>query len=425
MRYPTPKRTVLPNGIRIVTVPMPESPTVTVMVLVEAGSRYESSADNGISHFLEHMCFKGTSKRPTAADLSRELEKIGAEHNAFTSDEMTGYWSKARVKHFKEILDVVSDMYLDPLLPETEIEKERGVIIEEINMYEDLPQQAVHRLLDVLMYGDQPAGRSILGPKENIKRFSRRDFIRYRTLHYTSPKTAVIIAGGLTHKEMLGAARKAFGNAAKGKAARRRPTKEKQAAPAFTHGTKEIGQTHLAIGFRSLPLGNKHRAALGLLATILGKGMSSRLSLKLREEMGVCYYVNAGQQSMTDTGVFKIGSGIDTRRLEEVVGVIMDELRKIRDVKVPADELAKAKEIWLGSIAMGLETSDAVADWYSDEILHQPLETPLDIIKRVQQVSAEEIQKMAQEIFTDKRLNVALVGPKRDLSKLKKVAHIL
>ncbi len=424
MKYPAPKRTILKNGIRLITVPMSASPTVTVTVLVEAGSRYESKNDNGLSHFLEHMCFKGTTKRPNSAIITRELETIGASYNAFTGEEMTGYWAKARLEHFDNILDVVSDLYLDPLLPEKELEKERGVIIEEINMYEDLPQQKVHEILDTLMYGDQPAGRPIIGPKSNIKKFSRADFVRYRDTHYTGAKTAVIIAGGFTNAEMVQKAKRYFGTARKGARVTRRDTKESQSAPAFMHHAKTTDQTHFVLGFRSYPLGDKRQMATRLLAGILGRGMSSRLFLKLRDEMGVCYYVRANQESATDTGIFKISAGLDNKRVEEVIEAILDEARKLRDVLVSVDELAKVKEMIIGAIAMGLETSDSVADWYHDEILRQPLKTPADIIKEVQAVTPAQIQKVAKDIFVNKKLNLALVGPKRNLAKLRKVTKI-
>jgi predicted Zn-dependent peptidase len=424
MKYPTPKRTVLPNGIRLITVPMPDSPTVTTMVLVEAGTRYESHEENGISHFLEHMCFKGTTKRPEPSALSRELEKIGADHNAFTGDEMTGYWAKARPKHFNDILDVVADMYLDPLLPEKELEKERGVIIEEINLDEDVPQRHVHRLLDGLMYGNQPAGQSTLGPKENILRFTRNDFTKYRDAHYTGTKTAVIIAGGIPQEQMIAATKRAFGSVVKGKRVTRKKTIEKQSAPAFVQKEKKTDQTHFVLGFRSYPMGDKRYVAARLLAGVLGSGMTSRLFLKLREEMGVCYYARAYQESATDTGILKILSGVNTKRIEEVVAAIMGELRKLKETKVSDDELAKVKEMVIGAITMGLETSDAVADWYHDEILRQPLETPAQAIKKIQKVTSADLQKVARDIFINKKLNLAFVGPKRDIGKLKKVAQI-
>lgn len=196
-------KTILKNGLRVITVPMEKSPTVTVFVLVEAGSEYEEKEENGLSHFLEHMCFKGTKRRPNCSDLSQELDEIGAVYNAFTSNEYTGYYAKAQFDQVDKILDIVSDMYLNPILPQAEIEKERGVIIEEINMYEDLPQRKVQNVLSDLVYGDQPAGRTILGPKENINKFNREDFLNYRAKHYVAEATTLIVAGNFSETKIL------------------------------------------------------------------------------------------------------------------------------------------------------------------------------------------------------------------------------
>ncbi|MHB1330900.1 MAG: M16 family metallopeptidase, partial [Minisyncoccota bacterium] len=190
MKY---KKTTLQNGLRIIHVPSKGNPSVTVMALVETGSNYEEKSQNGLSHFLEHMMFKGTTRRPTSLDISRELDSLGAQSNAFTSNEMTGYYAKAEKKHFKELLDIISDLYLNPTLPPAELEKERGVILQEISMYEDLPQHKVWDVFGELVYGDSPAGRTILGPSLNIKKFKRDDFQDYRKVHYVAKKTIIVI----------------------------------------------------------------------------------------------------------------------------------------------------------------------------------------------------------------------------------------
>ncbi len=423
-RFPKPIRKVLGNGIRVVAVPMANNPTVTVVVLVEVGSHYESKKENGLSHFLEHMCFKGTHKRPSAKIITTEFDVLGAESNAFTGEEQTGYWAKARTKHFDHILDIVTDLYQNPLLPEKELEKERGVIIQEINMYEDLPQQVVHEVLEKLLYGDQPAGRTILGPKENILRFSRNDFVKYRNTHYTSAKTAVIVAGGVSEKEIFTKVTKAFAKVPKERRVTRERTKEKQNAPAFLHKHKKTDQTHFVFGFRGYQLGDKREAAVRVLGSVLGQGASSRLAQLLREEMGVCYYIRAGHGSSTDVGIFKIASGVDTKRFEEVIEAIMNELRLIRKKLVSGDELSKAKEILIGRIMMGLESSDDVATWYSDEILRQPLKTPEQIIAEIKKVTPKMVQRIARDIFVNKKLNIAYIGPRDATQQLKKIARI-
>lgn len=196
------KKKTLKNGLRIITVPVKGNPSVTVLVMVSTGSNYETKEENGLSHFLEHMCFKGTPTRKTALDISLEVDSLGAENNAFTNNEYTGYYAKAEKKHFKKLLNIVSDIYLNPTIPTEELEKERGVILQEISMYEDLPQRKVQEVFDELLYGDTPAGRSILGPKENIKRFTREDFLKYKSKHYVAEGTVVVVAGDVSDKQV-------------------------------------------------------------------------------------------------------------------------------------------------------------------------------------------------------------------------------
>lgn len=425
MSFPKAHKTTLPNGVRILVVPVKNNPTVTVQVFVATGARAEEKKLNGISHFLEHMCFKGTTRRPSAKIISTELEALGASNNAFTSEEMTSYYAKARVEHFDKILDVIADLYLDPLLPAADLERERGVIIEEINMYEDLPQRTVHDLMDKLMYGDQPAGRTILGPKENIKRFSRADFVKYRTANYVTSQTVVVIAGGIEAQRALTEAKKYFGKIKKSKRASYPKTRESQSKPDALFHEKKTGQTHMVIGFRAYALNDKRLPAASVLAAVLGNGMSSRLFQKLRDELGVCYYAKATHLTSTDSGQFKIFTGVDSTRVEEIVGVIMEEVRKVRDIEVPKEEVEKAKEILIGDIEMELESSDAFALWYGgEETLRGKTETPEQVIAKIRKVTAKEVQKIARDLFQDKKLNLALIGPKTNEGKLKKLLKI-
>ncbi|MBU4057640.1 insulinase family protein, partial [Patescibacteria group bacterium] len=271
-----PIKKVLKNGMRIVIIPMKESPTVTTLVLVEAGSKYETKEINGISHFLEHMMFKGTKKRKSL-EISRELDALGSMSNAFTWHEYTGYYAKARNKNFNKITDVISDIYLNSELPEKEIEKERGVINAEIDMYEDLPQKNVHMLLEKLMYGDQTAGWSILGTKENIKKIKREDFIKYRKKHYVAKKTAVVVAGNINPRNILKEIEERFSQINTHKGGKKKKTIEKQNRPQLLIKEKKTEQLHLAFGFRAFDDKNKKLPIVKLLATILGNGMSSRL----------------------------------------------------------------------------------------------------------------------------------------------------
>lgn len=415
------KKTTLPNGLRIVTVPARDNPSVTVMVLVETGSNYETEAQNGLSHFLEHMCFKGTVARPRSIDISREFDAIGAENNAFTSNEMTGYYAKAARKHFGKVLDLVSDLYLNPTLPSADLEKERGVILQEISMYEDLPQRKVHDVLEKLLYGETSFGRPILGPAENIKKFSRADFVDYRKKHYIAEKTIVIVAGDVDEREVKAEVKKYFKNIPRGKKIPEPKIKESQTAPALKIHFKKTDQAHMILSFRAFGAQDKRMSALELLSTILGQGMSSRLFQKMREEMGACYYVKTAVNDYTSYGSFAIATGIEARRAEEVVKALVAECRKLLDEEVSKEELDKAKEHYIGQLYMNLETSDALAEFYADqEISSKKSKTPGEIEKEIRKITPKDVMKVARDIFRNDRLNLAIVGNISDEMPLKK-----
>ena len=406
------KKTILKNGLRVITIPMKESPTVTALVLVETGSKYETKDINGLSHFLEHMCFKGTTKRPSAKIISTELDEMGAQYNAFTGQEYTGYYAKSDAKHFKKIFDVVSDIYLNSTFPEAEMEKEKGVIIEEINMYEDLPMRHVQDMIMEVMYGDQPAGWNIAGPIENIKKMKRDDFVKYKGEHYVPKATTVVIAGGVLEKDMMIAIKKAFGDLKNQKKFGKLKTIEKQSAPQAKIKHKATDQTHFVLGFRAFDAFDKKNTALSLLAGVLGAGMSSRLFHKLREEMGVCYYVRATTDPYTDHGIFQISSGVDNKRVKEVITAILVECEKLKTELVPEKELAKVKEMFIAGMKMGLEATDDVANFYGgQEVMVGKIETADEKAKKIKAVTPKQIQTMAREVFKDNKLNLALIGP--------------
>ena len=408
-------------------VPIAGAPSVTVMALVEAGSEYETKEKNGISHFLEHMCFKGTEKRPNSIDISRELDSIGSAYNAFTSYEVTGYYAKAHPKHFNKILDVVSDIYLNPTFPEAEIEKEKGVIIEEINMYEDMPKEKVGMVYEALLYGDNPAGWSILGPKQNIKTMKRADFLDYRKTHYVPAKTVIVVSGNVDANTAFKKIENIFGSMSQGKVIKKKKTIEKQNMPALKVGEKDTDQAHLIIGVRAFDLHNKRMPTLRLLSTILGNGMSSRLFQKMREELGICYYVRSGISDLSDHGHFHISAGVDRTRLALAVKGILEELRKIKNQKVSAAELRKAKDFLIGGMYLGLESSDALANFYgSHEIMREKIKTPKEVEREIEKVTAHELQKVAQTILVNKGLNLALVGKckRGEENDLKKILRI-
>jgi predicted Zn-dependent peptidase len=391
------------------------------MVLVEAGSNYETKAQNGLSHFLEHMCFKGTTKRPTAHIISKELDSLGAQSNAFTTNEFTGYYAKAEKRHFSKLLDVLSDMYLNPIFPIADLEKERGVILQEISMYEDLPQQKVWSTFVKLLYGDTPAGRPVIGPRENIKNFTQKDFIDYRSAHYVANKTIVIVSGDVSEAIVKKEIAKNFKEIPKGKSPKKLPVKESQKSPAVLVEHKATDQMHMILGFHAYKGSDKRNIALAVLTGVLGGGMSSRLFQKLREEMGVCYYVRPDSQGYTDHGIFAIATGVDPKRTEEVVKVLIEECKRLCTELVSEEELKKVKDYLAGTLYLGLETTDSLAEFYAvQEIEMGGLKSPQEYEQKLRAVTAKEIQKVAKDIFKNEKLNLAIVGNMKDDKALKK-----
>ncbi len=419
------KKTTLPNGLRIITVPTKGNPSVMVLVVVETGSNYETKSQNGLSHFLEHMCFKGTTKRPKASLIAKELDGLGAQNNAFTSNELTGYYAKAAKKHFSKLFEIISDLYLNPILPAEDLEKERGVILEEISMYEDLPQRKVWDVLSKLMHGDIPAGRSILGPRENIKKFNRLDFVEYRSKHYVASKTIVIVAGDVSEQVVLKEVKKNFKDIPKAKKISKPAVKEKQKLPGLAIHKKKTDQTHMVMAFRAYGAEDKRIPALTILAEILGKGMSSRLFTKLRDEMGACYYVRAGHDEYTDHGTLAISTGINVSRTKEVVKVLLDECGKLSRIPVSDKELEKAKEHNIGHLYMNLETTDSLAEFYAgQEVSAGKLKKPQELEKEIRKVTAKDVMKVAKDIFRNNKLNLAIVGSISHPKAIKKVLSL-
>ncbi|MEK7148316.1 MAG: pitrilysin family protein [Patescibacteria group bacterium] len=419
------KKKVLPNGLRMIAVPMADNPTVTVLVLVETGSKYETKSKNGLSHFLEHMCFKGTTNRPNTSDLAKELDTLGCEYNAFTGQEFTGYYAKGKAMDFSKLLDVVSDLYINPLLKEDEIEKEKGVIVDEINMYDDMPMQKVHEVWMNLLYGDQPAGWTITGERDVVRGMSRKDFVEYRKTHYVASATTVIVSGPVSTVNAFKEITKKFKGIAKNKKGGKKKTRDTQSKPSVAVRFKETDQTHLVLGVRSFPIYDKQSPILSVLSGVLGSGMSSRLFRKIRDEMGVGYYVSAGNRASTDSGYFAVSAGVANNRLEEVLRAILAELASLKTDLVPADELAKVKEHLVGMMYLGLESSDDLAEYYgTQEVLHREIRTPRDRERLIRAVTAEDVRRIARKIFVEKNLNLALIGPTKDSGTLKSLLKL-
>jgi len=406
-------------------VPKPGMLTATVLILVEAGSEYETKNINGLSHFLEHLVFKGTEKRPSSGTIAGELDSLGAAYNAFTSQEYTGYWAKSESKKVGKIIDIISDLYLNPIFNSDEIDRERGVIIEEINLYEDMPMRRVHDIFTDLLYGDQPAGWDIAGRKEIIRRLAREDFIKYRKTHYTAPKTVMVVSGSFDSKEVISQVKGIFSKLNKRKKADKPKTIEKQVRPKLSVKFKGSDQSHLVVGVRAFDIFDKRRYIIKVIADILGGGMSSRLFHEVREKLGAAYYVRAEAELLVDHGYLAVSAGVDHKKIKEVIKIVLREMKRLTDELVEPAELKRSKDHLTGNLVLGLESSDELASFYGgQEILTQSVENPRDLINKVRKVTAEEIKNTAKFIFQNKKLNLAVIGPYRNKDSFRKTLHL-
>ncbi len=418
------KKTILKNGLRLITAPMPASQTVTVLVLFAAGSKYETKEISGLSHFLEHMFFKGTKKRPDTTAIAEVLDRVGGRYNAFTSKEFTGYWAKVANDHLDLALDWVSDILLNSKFDGAEIAKERGVIIEEINMYMDTPMVYVENLWEQLLYGDQPAGWDVIGTKEIISKVTRAQFLDYFKTHYKT-ENALVCVGGAIDGAVSQKVQKYFGRLAKGEETKKLAVREKQAKPEALIFNKATDQTHLCLGMRAYDIFHKDRIALLVLANILGGMMSSRLWISVREKKGLAYYVRASVENYTDSGYLVAQAGVANNRVEEAITAILKEYQKIRDQKISLAEIKKAKDNIKGAMRISLETSDELASWLAmQEILKKEILTPEEVFVKVDAVSASDLARVAHDIFQPQKLNLALIGPFKEKEKFERLLKL-
>ena len=413
---------VLPSGLQVITAPMSGTEAMTLLVLVGTGSKYETKNINGISHFLEHLFFKGTKERPNAGDVNRALDRLGSEHNAFTSQELTGYWVKAAGKYFDEGLDIVSDILLEPLFKTEEIEKERGVILQEINMYEDMPQRKIYEVWENLLYGDQPAGWDIAGPPEIIKKIKRDEILSYREKQYVASNALVIAAGKIEPKSAEEKIVRAFKNFKHGHPESKKRVKEKQSKPSIKFQYKKTEQTHLALGFRGYDMHNPDRYALGLLGVILGGNTSSRLWDEIREKLGLAYYVRASAQHYTDSGYLVANAGIPHGELKKVAAKIVEVFSGIKKNGLSEGEISFAKDYLRGTMALSFESSDEIATFLGEQALfYGKIETPQDLFKKIEKVSKNDIMKVAKELIRPDKLNLAVIGPHRESGEFPRI----
>ncbi|MDO8536887.1 MAG: pitrilysin family protein [bacterium] len=423
------KKLKFKNGLRVILIPRKESLAASVLILVEAGSEYETKKINGLSHFLEHMMFKGTVNRPKPGQVAEEIAALGAQSNAFTSSEYTGYWAKAEYRKLPKILEIVSDLYLNPIFNPEEIEKERGVVIEEINMRRhDNPAGDVQENFTSLLYGDQPAGWDVAGKESIIRTLKREDLQAYRAKHYVPTKTVVVVSGNFSEEFATRAIRGYFGQLKrKPKFPKIKTVEPTQKKPALITKFKETGQSHIALGVRAFNLFDKRRYVIEVLVHVLGNysSMSSRLFKKVRDEMGAAYHIDAGVDLYLDHGYLVVSAGIDHKKIMPAIKVILEEMARLKVELVGNRELQKSKDHIVGNMILGLETSDQLASFYgSQEILTGKMLQPKQIFDKIQGVSAEEIRSVARAIFKNEKLNFAIVGPYKKEAVFRKILKL-
>jgi len=420
-------RKVLANGLRVLTIPMPSFESATVLVMAGAGSRYENRKNSGISHFLEHMAFKGTEKRPTAMDISSLIDGMGGEFNAFTGKETTGYYIKSAKDHVETSLDVLSDMLLNSKFDPAEIEKEKGVIIEEINLYEDMPARKIGDIYEELLYGDTPMGWDIAGSKDVIRSVARTDFLSYLAELYSASNLTVVVAGGIDSDDALGLVAKYFDTMRQFQTKSFEPLQEAQAKPAVLVRQKQTEQIHISLGVRTIPISSPKRYPLSVLSAILGGGMSSRLFHEIREKRGLAYYVRTSSDEYADAGTLVTTAGIDPKRVVEAVEVMISEYSKVSrgELGISDEELRKAKEFLKGHLVLDLEDSRSVSGFYAhQELLEEKIENPDEVITQIEKVTKEDLDAVGKEFFKEETLNLALIGNFPDGQKLESLLKL-
>jgi predicted Zn-dependent peptidase len=406
------QRHTLSNGLRVLTAPLEHAKSVACYVMLAAGSRYEDESNRGIAHFAEHMFFKGTERRPTARDLSMEVDRMGGEFNAFTSKEYTGYYIRCAGEQRDTALDVLVDMIRNSKFDADELEREKGVIIEEMNMYFDTPRDYVSSLYEELVFGSNPLGWETLGTKETIHETTRQTFMDYLG-HWYTPQRMVVGVAGAVGDDLIPTLEGLLGDMTGNGAGKPVPAEMHAATePQIRLHRKDSDQANICLGVPSYPLDHPDRYPLQLLGTVLGTGMSSRLFLEVRERRGLAYYVYALNSSYTDTGTLASQAGVDLNRADEAVGVIANEFRKLADAPVPADELEKSRALAKGRFVLQTESPNGLILFgLRREVLEGQAVEPEELLAGIDAVTAEDVQRVAQDVIGSNGMRLAVIGP--------------
>jgi len=415
------QKTTLDNGLRILTSTMPHTRSVTIGFFIGVGSRYEADEEGGISHFIEHMFFKGTAKRPTAREIAVAIEGVGGVFNGSTAQELSTYWAKVAQQHLPLAVDVIADMLLHSRFDPLEVEKERRVIIEEINQILDTPDDLVYLLLNRSLWPGHPLGRDVAGTKESVAALDREMMLSYLQRHYGPENTVIAVAGNMEHGAVVEQIAAQLGDWAGSGASHFLPVMDEQDEPRLRLQYKETEQAHLCLGLRGIPRTHPDRFILRLLNAILGEGTSSRLFLEIRERQGLAYEVHSYLNYLHDTGMVGIYAGVDPGRIGQAIEAILAEWDKLRGERVTEEELAKAKEFVKGRLLLQMEDSAAVASWLGgQELLEGNILTVEEVLELIDAVTAEEVQRVAQDLLVGERLNLAVVGPFANETPLRK-----
>jgi predicted Zn-dependent peptidase len=410
------QRDTLDNGLRVLTADLPQAQSVSVLIMLAAGSRYESAESSGIAHFSEHMFFKGTERRPTAREIAGAIDSIGGEFNAFTSKETTAYYVKCAAEHRDIALDVLVDMLRNSRFAEEEIQREKGVIVEEMNMYYDTPRDYIGGVYEQLLWGDQPLGRDIIGNKDTVRDATRETFMGYLGRWY-KPSRMVLGVAGKIGGDVLERAQELLGDLEDADTGEPEPAAE-HASGRVVVSTKASEQAHVLLGVHSLPLGHPDRYALQLLATALGGGMSSRLFSEVRERRGLAYYVHGLNHSYTDAGTLYTQAGVDIARIDDAVATIAGELRKIAAEPLQSEELEKARNFSKGRFVLQLESPQGLMMFgLRREVLERKLPDPEEVLRGLDAVTSDDVARVAAELIANDRFRLAVIGPFDDASR--------
>jgi len=418
------KLTKLSNGLQILTVPMPTLESATVTVWVRTGSRNEADKILGISHFLEHMAFKGGKKYTSAKAVSETIDAIGGEFNASTSKEWTKYYVRCRSQNLDTAFDILSDMVLSPLLKTSDIKREKGVIIEEMGMYEDMPMAKIGDYFEQLIFSGHKLGRDIIGTRSSVTGLMRSDFVKYLNCHYRVDDMLITIVGGIDEKGVLAFADKYFGKLKKGGMGKFVKQKIGSKNKNIKLYKKDIQQTHLILGFPADPLGRENRYKDAVTNTILSGGMSSRLFTEVREKRGLAYAVKSGFDRYADAGCYSAYAGTDPKNATEAIKVILDQCYGLANKKylIKSSELKKAKEFIKGHSALSLEDTRGVSGLVGyDQLMLGKIRTPKEIFAAIDEVTANDVYASAKKVFINDKLNLAVIGTHKSQSRFEKL----